>query len=831
MKRLSVRLSIVAAVIAIGGSTIAYNIWWKGDKKDKDQAGKTAQNDGEDDNKSVTPIPTPEDSEVKPPARSMFEGGGTLKTVSHEEGVESPASGLSIPPDPTYGPGSGTKPPEPAALPTMDTDNASPVGNSGGGFPVGDGSFPTPPPSPAFGGSPTGNLGNPPPVVSLGDNNADLPASDIPKPPTQMSIGDVPEALPPGGDTVPPDTSLTGTGSPVNDTPTGDTGGFPTAIPDKPAVGGGLALGAAAAGAATGAAAGFGQAGSGGSFGDDPPAPATDPLPPLGGSAPDARSGLPTQPPAGPADTPNALERSGAPIGSATPRSSDAFGDDNPNAYGRAGVAPAAMGGGLGSQPSVYGDATAVAASSQASNTPGDRQLEGQQMPALAVEKTAPVEVQVDQLASFEIHIRNTGSVPAHQVMVVDQVPRGAEFVDSTPRCTRGTDGTLIWQVGTIEPGDQVTITTKLLPKVEGEIGSVAQVAFQAHASVRTVCTRPELKIEQSSETQVLIGQSMTLDIIISNVGSGVATGVVLENDVPAGFTHPAGRELEQALGDLQPNEQTRVQLTLTAAEAGLFANRLVVRGEGNITAQDAHEIQVIAPQLQISVNGPSRRYLDRPATYTVELANPGTAPATNVELVTYLPKGMKYVTSDNQGQYDSQSHAVYWSLQELPAQKKGGVSVTTLPIEPGDQKLRVDSKADLGLGQTYEHPVSVEGRAELEFTVADLADPIEVGADCSYEIRLHNRGSRADSNIRLAAEIPAGMKFDGGDGPTEVSSQGQTVIFAPLAELKPDEEVAYRIRVQGSTNGDHVLRVQVQSDELRVPVTKEEITRVYSDK
>ena len=61
--------------------------------------------------------------------------------------------------------------------------------------------------------------------------------------------------------------------------------------------------------------------------------------------------------------------------------------------------------------------------------------------------------------------------------------------------------------------------------------------------------------------------------------------------------------------------------------------------------AQDAHDIEVVAPQLQIAVNGPSRRYLDRPATYTVELANPGTASATNVELVTYLPKGMKYVT------------------------------------------------------------------------------------------------------------------------------------------------------------------------------------------
>ena len=140
--------------------------------------------------------------------------------------------------------------------------------------------------------------------------------------------------------------------------------------------------------------------------------------------------------------------------------------------------------------------------------------------------------------------------------------------------------------------------------------------------------------------------------------------------------------------------------------------------------------------------------------------------------------------------------------------------------------------------GNGYARPTGARGDDDardrgdpaIPTAIADLADPIEVGADCSYEIRLENRGSRSDANVRLAAEIPPGMTFSGGDGPTEVSSQGQTVVFAPLGELRPGEELVYRIRVQGTAKGDHVLRVQVQSDEVRVPVTKEEITRVYSD-
>lgn len=190
----------------------------------------------------------------------------------------------------------------------------------------------------------------------------------------------------------------------------------------------------------------------------------------------------------------------------------------------------------------------------------------------------------------------------------------------------------------------------------------------------------------------------------------------------------------------------------------------------------------------------------------------------------------MKYITSDNHGQYDSQTHAVYWSLEELPAEKQGDVHVTVLPIEPGNHKLKADGHAELGLQHTCEHEVVVEGLAELAFSVADLADPIEVGSETTYEVRVHNRGSKADSDIRLVAELPPGMVPASGDGPVPATVQGQRVVFSPLARLAPDEEAVFKIHATGEVTGDHVIRVQLQSTELRVPVTKEEITRVYTD-
>ena len=465
------------------------------------------------------------------------------------------------------------------------------------------------------------------------------------------------------------------------------------------------------------------------------------------------------------------------------------------------------------------------------SNVPGDRALEGQQSPAIVIEKTAPDEVQVDRQATFQIRVRNVGTATAHNVVVVDQVPRGTEFVNAVPDCVRTPENILVWNVPSLKSNEEIILSINLVPKVAGEIGSVAQATFHTQASVRTVCTKPQLSLELTVPEKVLIGTAATIEIVVTNIGSGAATNVVMEEDVPEGFSHAAGRQLEHEIGTLRPQESRRLSLVLDAAKPGLYDNRLVVRGDGNLFEEDLRKIEVSTPKLEISMQGPALRYLDRQATYVVRLANAGTAPARNVELVTFLPKGMKYVTSDNHGQYDSQTHAVYWSLEELPAEKQGDVHLTVLPIEPGNHKLKADGRAELGLQHMCEHEVVVEGLAELSFSVTDAADPIEVGSETTYEVRVNNRGSKADSDVRVVAELPPGVTPTNGDGPVPATVQGRQVIFSPLARLAPNEEAVFKIHAIGEATGDHVIRVQLQSAELRVPVTKEEITRVYTDR
>jgi uncharacterized repeat protein (TIGR01451 family) len=233
---------------------------------------------------------------------------------------------------------------------------------------------------------------------------------------------------------------------------------------------------------------------------------------------------------------------------------------------------------------------------------------------------------------------------------------------------------------------------------------------------------------------------------------------------------------------------------------------------------------------LQVTVEGPERRFLERPATYQVSVDNPGTAPAKDVQLVTHLPKGLQFVSANNLGEYDAAQHSVYWSLAELPANERGTVELVALPVEPGQHTLQVTTKAQNGLTDETQKAVTVEGIAALMFEVVDRDDPIEVGGETSYEIRVVNQGSKAATNVQVTALVPPGLRAVAGHGDTRHAVQGDRVVFAPVAQLGPKAETTFQVQVQGVRDGDHRLKVQITTDEIREPITKEESTRVYSD-
>ena len=280
--------------------------------------------------------------------------------------------------------------------------------------------------------------------------------------------------------------------------------------------------------------------------------------------------------------------------------------------------------------------------------------------------------------------------------------------------------------------------------------------------------------VETTAPKKVLIGDQVTLSITISNPGTGVATGVVLEEHIPAGLQHPAGSELEYQVGDLKPGESRKLDLPLVANRPGVATNLLSARGDGNLRAENKCDLEVVAPQLDVAVEGPKRRYLERQATYEFSVSNPGTAAARQVELVASLPQGLKFVSANNAGYYEESTRTVRWRLEELPANETGSVELVTMPVEAGQHALRLRGTAQKGLIVEKEQPVLVEGIAAILFQVADTVDPIEIGGETTYEVHVVNQGSKAAANVRLAIDLPPELKPLAAEGPTRYRARRQ---------------------------------------------------------
>ena len=467
------------------------------------------------------------------------------------------------------------------------------------------------------------------------------------------------------------------------------------------------------------------------------------------------------------------------------------------------------------------------AVAQQGTGLPGPDRIQGPQAPQLVITKQYPDEIQVDQPAVLRTVVKNIGKTTAEDVVLTDQLPQGARFISSNPSANETLGADMHWHLGTMEPGDEEIVEMQIVPLREGELGSIARISFTSNVSGRTQVTKPMLRVEVKSPQQIMLGETISLDILLSNPGTGTATGIELEEFVPEGLYHKDGKQLVNKIGKLKPKETMKLSLPLKCVGAGNVTNRMIVRADGNISVEEKTLIQVLAPILQLEIAGAKTRYLERQAVYRLTVSNPGTASAANVDLVCQLPTSMKFVKTNQSGLYEASTHTVHWALEELPAGEAGEIELVALPTKVGDQKMKFTGVGRNGLKAETLQDVIVDGLASVSFSVKCLSDLVEVGRDTTYEINVVNRGTKEATNVVVGMQLSKGMTFVNADGPTKHKASDGIVQFASLGRLEAKQEKTYQVTARCLDDGDHRISVKLISDDLQAPITKEESTRV----
>ena len=136
-----------------------------------------------------------------------------------------------------------------------------------------------------------------------------------------------------------------------------------------------------------------------------------------------------------------------------------------------------------------------------------------------------------------------------------------------------------------------------------------------------------------------------------------------------------------------------------------------------------------------------------------------------------------------------------------------------------------------IGSDNSVDAPIGSGNSTDIFFEIDDVVDPIEVGSDTTYRVRIVNQGTKTATNVQLLVDLPAGITPTSVEGSITSEIRNQEILFAPIMSLNPGDEVSLRINAKGVSPGDHRIAVNLQSDGREINVTKQESTRVYSDR
>lgn len=438
-------------------------------------------------------------------------------------------------------------------------------------------------------------------------------------------------------------------------------------------------------------------------------------------------------------------------------------------------------------------------------------------------------EINVGQECECSLIVENTSDVAAHEVIVDATFPNSVRLLDAEPKPASSVER-LTWEFAELAAGSKTEIRIRLIPSIPGELATAANVRFTGTSVANFQVDEPLLKVEMKGPESAVIGDPTPHMVTVSNPGTGVAHNVVLQATIPEGLKHSKGTDLSIGVGSLGPGESRSIRLAMAAVNGGEHIVLVQATGKGGLKQRAASRIEIVAPSLDVTIGGPSLRYINRRGKYSVTVTNDGGAASNNVRVYHEIPAGFEFVKASNGGKADSTGKGVTWYVGHLDAGQSVDLDIELLAKTIGEFNHHVRVTSDEGSHKEIEMAANVEGSAALVMVVDDRDDPVEVGAETSIEVRVENRGSKAAANMGISIELPNGIELINAEGPSAHIAENGLLVFRSIPELGPSETATYQLRIIGSNAGNLRFRARLTSDSIQQPLIVEELTKFYGE-
>ncbi|HAV12474.1 MAG TPA: hypothetical protein DCX06_03105 [Opitutae bacterium] len=325
--------------------------------------------------------------------------------------------------------------------------------------------------------------------------------------------------------------------------------------------------------------------------------------------------------------------------------------------------------------------------------------------PKLAVVKKGPASIELGEVATWTVTVSNSGSAPATNVVVTDNLPDAFEATSK-----------LSQNVGTVAPGETKTVSYSAKAVKQGNFTNRAvanydggpAVAGQSSAPIAVV--QSSIRVRKTGPTEAYVFKPVSFDITIENTGDTDLQNVRITDILPKGTSvadNGKGRVSGDAIGWMIPNlpagASQLIRTEVAATRKGSSTNKVKVVTENGLAASDEVTTNWLAvPGVTVSITDSKDPIRVREATtYTLQVKNQGDfEPVSGTVTVTFNDSIKPIaVAGSAQGTINGQT-----------------VTFPRTTLEPGK---------DTNLTITAEGAKIGPGRAIMNFSADFLSDPI----------------------------------------------------------------------------------------------------------
>lgn len=450
---------------------------------------------------------------------------------------------------------------------------------------------------------------------------------------------------------------------------------------------------------------------------------------------------------------------------------------------------------------------------------------------------TAAAGTQILPVWDYVLSYGNTGDAAASNVVLRDVLPPGVVYLSSSPAASSapavGAGGTVIWNIASVAAGSSASVTVRVSANASGDYLNSASVSSTQTPQLTSNTTTTQLGIltvkkqtSTPSVTTTTTGGAATYSVTVTNSRLNSATGVVIQDILPVGFSYdrtisvtggtcgafPAASSAAPTWSSCTVPPGTTLTLTFAvniaaSVPSGTYNNDVEVSSsnigvlpfDANKTTQEDVSVTRVYPDLTLTKSHTNDFTVGAPGLYIFKVDNTGpSATLGTITLTDTLPAGLTVNAGAAGNVVTSGTNSAAWTCSSAAldtATQRQTLSCSSPAVIAASDSSTFSFSVDVGLNTavgsnavTNNATVAGGGESNTSNNSANYnpvtgtsGDPTTIltpdlkvskthapstfvrGSTGSYTVTLENKGTAPTSGvITIKDTLPAGLSYGG---------------------------------------------------------------------